>query len=385
MTRRLALWLALLVLPTVAHAQALIPTGPVNVITVQDSGTACATAGTCVAFNVGPIPSFALGVTITGSPTLTVECTTDGGTWTALLVSNMATGTQATTITAAGNYSATNPGCRQVRARGTTISSATATVTGTAGYGTAVKNNSSGADSLATYLVASASHAPANAVNVGPLANKVIGGATPSAITVTSAYVDGSILTTGAAVTVAQGGTSLQTLTAHDVYVGNGTSAPTAIAGGSFCTLTWSASSSDPTCAVHAVTHTQPSDKTGTATTGTYVMNGLACAITPTATGNVLFTITGYLTQTVVADGTNFHLAYGTGTAPVNGAAATGTNLTAATNGTYYGSTALTSFTLSAAQTGLTVNTAYWFDVAFNSGVGGTSAIHAVDCTATEI
>ncbi len=49
---------------------------------------------------------------------------------------------------------------------------------------------------------------------------------------------------------VTHGGTALTTLTAHNVYVGNGGSAPTAIPGGTNCALFWTASSSDPTCNV---------------------------------------------------------------------------------------------------------------------------------------
>lgn len=55
-----------------------------------------------------------------------------------------------------------------------------------------------------------------------------------------------SVLTTNAAVTVAQGGTGLATLTAHALYVGNGISTPTALAVGATGTVLIGNTGADP-------------------------------------------------------------------------------------------------------------------------------------------
>ncbi len=55
-----------------------------------------------------------------------------------------------------------------------------------------------------------------------------------------------TILTTNAAVTVGQGGTGLSTLTAHALYVGNGASAPTALAVGATNTVLHGNTGADP-------------------------------------------------------------------------------------------------------------------------------------------
>ncbi len=56
-----------------------------------------------------------------------------------------------------------------------------------------------------------------------------------------------TVLTTNAAVTVAQGGTGLATLTAHAIQLGNGTSTPTQLGLGTTTTLLHGASAGDPT------------------------------------------------------------------------------------------------------------------------------------------
>lgn len=71
-------------------------------------------------------------------------------------------------------------------------------------------------------------------------------GPTTSSKTFTLPNASCSLLTTNAAVTVAQGGTGLTTLTAHSVQVGNGTSSPTQLAVPASGTLLQGVASSDP-------------------------------------------------------------------------------------------------------------------------------------------
>jgi hypothetical protein len=63
-----------------------------------------------------------------------------------------------------------------------------------------------------------------------------------------------TILTDNAAVTVAQGGTGLATLTAHAIQVGNGTSPPTQLGLGTTTTLLHGAAAGDPTWAAVSLT-----------------------------------------------------------------------------------------------------------------------------------
>lgn len=120
---------------------------------------------------------------------------------------------------------------------------------------------------------------------------------------------------------------------------------------------------------------TTPADPTGTTST-TGVMMGLAGALTPTGTGKVRITLTGSYLQNTNADGGKFQLYYGTSTAPANAAALTGTtagniiswNVTTAASARH-------AFCLTAIVSGLTLSTAYWFDVGLAAVTGGTASI----------
>ncbi len=223
-------------------------------------------------------------------------------------------------------------------------------------------------------------------------------------ITVTAA---GSTLSD--TVTVAKGGTGLATLTAHALYVGNGTSAPNALAVCGTGTYVRGATGADPICSTlivpnaattgdhliatssntyvsvtPAATISTPSNKTGNGT-ATFKMNGLACAITPVATGRVMFTITGSIGNGTTADSATWKLAYGTGSAPANADAATGTVVGAI--GVFKALTGQLDapFTSIGLATGLTLNTAVWFDLQIADITGGTASATAVTCTAWEV
>jgi hypothetical protein len=103
---------------------------------------------------------------------------------------------------------------------------------------------------------------------------------------------------------------------------------------------------------------------------------GSTLKITPLKTGKIKFFINFIPTGIGSPSGNStYKLAYGTGTAPVNAAAATGTIFDSSDSGSVFavsiGSPSI-SFTHNFIITGLVVNTAYWFDV---QGVkaGGTS------------
>lgn len=116
---------------------------------------------------------------------------------------------------------------------------------------------------------------------------------------------------------------------------------------------------------------------TGT-TSGTLRMMGLGgtLAITPRGTGRIRVTITGFTTLATLSTFGQFRVVYGTGTAPSNGDAASGTNMS---NGSInFGDDAAVGGAGNlyspadyiAEATGLSVGTAYWVDVQLLAGDG---------------
>jgi hypothetical protein len=283
---RRVLYALLLALSLTATARAQV-IGQPTTLSAQSS-SACSTTNAFIAVNVGNAASVSFGITGTWSGTLTFYGTTDGSTWVAVQVTNLASGTTpVTTTTANGNFGLSNPGFLSVCVDFTTRSSGTATVTVTRGWSARGGGAGNG-----------------GGVTGGTCTNQVVTAVStsgvPTCTTVTSAYKDTSIASTGvdintsyqvtathlaSALPVTQGGWGLATLAAHNVYVGNGTSAPTAIPGGTNCVLTWSSASVDPTCAASALgngTSFTPAVAFGGGTTGItytlqvgrYVVNG---------------------------------------------------------------------------------------------------------------
>ena len=217
-----------------------------------------------------------------------------------------------------------------------------------------------------------------------------------------------------AVVTVGQGGTGLATLTAHALYVGNGASVPTALAVCGTGTYVRGAAGADPICSTTtlpnttatgnflvatatnavaavtpALTMATPANQTGNAT-ATLKMNGLGaagapCTITPVATGRVQFLITGMIAQSTTADGVVTKIAYGTGAAPANAAAVTGTVIGATDTWTALTGMLTVPWAMSAIATGLALSTAVWYDIQIADVTGGTASLTNVTCTAHEI
>lgn len=128
-----------------------------------------------------------------------------------------------------------------------------------------------------------------------------------------------------------------------------------------------------------------PSQPNSTSST-TLVMAGLAQSATPSATGNLLIIITGWVANSTVLDGCTIVGRYGTGTAPNNGDPVTGTN----TGGNGQRTTSATAnanvpFTVVGYVAGLTVSTAYWLDFAFDAVTGGTCSPIGITFTVIEL
>lgn len=134
-----------------------------------------------------------------------------------------------------------------------------------------------------------------------------------------------------------------------------------------------------------ATAHSQPANPTGT-TSATAVQMGLAGSITPAVSGKVQFTISGDVWNDTTGSGAALHIRYGTGSAPANGAAFTGTacsasprmNVAPAGNSKF-------PFSVQCIATGLTVGTAYWIDLGLAAITSGTAAVGDISISAAEL
>lgn len=133
---------------------------------------------------------------------------------------------------------------------------------------------------------------------------------------------------------------------------------------------------------------TTPSDPS-TTTSGTGVMMGLAGTITPTKSGKLLILVSGDTDNNTLGAGTLVQIRYGTGTAPSNGAALTGTavgGLVRNTNPNLLGLLpGVSSFSLNAAPSGLTLGTAYWIDISLARVTSGTARARDISISLAEL
>lgn len=137
-----------------------------------------------------------------------------------------------------------------------------------------------------------------------------------------------------------------------------------------------------------AVHSSQPADPVAPASTAAFKMQGLAGTITPTKSGNVQVTISGnFISSTVTAgDGIIIQGSHGTGAAPANAGNLAGTQDGAvqkyANPATVTAADVLVPFSLTFLLTGLTLNTAYWLDLAAKSiatvSSGGVANVNIV-------
>ena len=144
-----------------------------------------------------------------------------------------------------------------------------------------------------------------------------------------------------------------------------------------------------------ATTTSTPSNPTGTTST-TAVMMGLAGSLTPQVTGRVLLILSGDISNNTTADGVTVQLSYGTGTAPTNGAALTGTQIGGIVSFTALTGVLTVPFCVTALIIGLSVpsinslgattaSTAYWLDAAVKAVTAGTASISNLDLVAIEL
>jgi hypothetical protein len=128
----------------------------------------------------------------------------------------------------------------------------------------------------------------------------------------------------------------------------------------------------------------------GTTSASAFVMMGIGstASITPSVTGRILVVATGGVFSPTAAcqgQGAFLMLRRGTGTAPVNGAAVTGTQISTTEQCTYDGQNFVNSFATHAIVTGLSVGVAIWLDIALESNSASfTAQVVNVKITAIE-
>jgi hypothetical protein len=140
----------------------------------------------------------------------------------------------------------------------------------------------------------------------------------------------------------------------------------------------------------NAVLQASPANPTNTTST-TLVMMGLGstCKLTPVYSGRIQLDFTGDLGfngASGLDEGIEYQIFFGTGTAPANGAATTGTALGSQKEALVLGqTTGFLPFSGGGIMTGLTVGTAVWFDIAIKTGLAADpAAIVDLDCSANE-
>lgn len=129
---------------------------------------------------------------------------------------------------------------------------------------------------------------------------------------------------------------------------------------------------------------TTPANPTGTTST-TQVMAGLAVAFTPRSTGRMLVVVTMRGANSTAASGALAQIRFGTGTAPTNGAAATGTAVGAATHAISTAANEFNTIALTAIITGATVGTALWVDLGEAAVTSGTATLTNISVSIVEI
>lgn len=134
----------------------------------------------------------------------------------------------------------------------------------------------------------------------------------------------------------------------------------------------------------HTIYSATPVDP-GTTSSTVGVMMGLAIPFTPTTTGKIRITITGDVDNATNARGSQYQIRYGTGTAPNNGVALTGTAIGALQKFFNNNANERSPFTLIYPITGLTLNTSIWVDISLASITGGTSRVRDLAVVIEEI
>ena len=129
-----------------------------------------------------------------------------------------------------------------------------------------------------------------------------------------------------------------------------------------------------------------PSDPTTTTSTAGVMMGlGSTVSFTPTRTGKIMIILSGDTDNATNGRGVNIQMRYGTGAAPANGAALTGTTVGTLIRMVNQNSNEIFPFTLNGIVSGLSVSTAIWVDISLASTGAGTNTARVRDIMVTII
>lgn len=132
---------------------------------------------------------------------------------------------------------------------------------------------------------------------------------------------------------------------------------------------------------------------TTTSVTGVMMGIGSVSVITPMATGKINIVVSGDIDNSGAGNGAQVQIRYGTGAAPANGTALTGTvlgGLVKIVNGNVTGLLGLVltvgrnSFSLNGYIPDLIIGTAYWIDISLASITAGTSRVRDLSVSIIE-
>jgi hypothetical protein len=134
-----------------------------------------------------------------------------------------------------------------------------------------------------------------------------------------------------------------------------------------------------------ATLQASPADPTSTtSTTGVMMGLGSTCTITPAYSTRAQVNFYGDYFNSTNNNGLTLKIRYGTGTAPANGGASTGTQLANTLFGNVPSIGVGIPFSQGGIITGLTPGTTYWIDYSAGVAGGGTVGILSMSCTAME-
>lgn len=129
-----------------------------------------------------------------------------------------------------------------------------------------------------------------------------------------------------------------------------------------------------------------PGNPTGTVSATAVMMgSGATIIFTPKQTGRVQIVCSLIAQNSLITGGVTVTIYRGTGTAPVNGVAVTGTQTGGGKTFTATANNGQSNIVLQAVPSGLTINTQYWFDFAVLANTTGTATITSISCILTEI
>jgi hypothetical protein len=189
-----------------------------------------------------------------------------------------------------------------------------------------------------------------------------------------------------ATVSVGQGGTGGTTLALGAVLVGAGTNPVTVVGPGAAGEILVGQGSADPIFVSGASVNANLANKT-VGTSPVMLGFGSTIKLTPAFSGKILLIFNGIVANTVASDGTEIVARYGTGAPPGSGGPVAGTQAGSFISIVNNASTAGLNVPISttALIVGLTVGTAYWFDLEMFALTGGSATLDNVYGMATEL